>query len=101
MEIIQKFIYLPHNMGPEFRVPLQMELSFAPLSSVAEPSPYVIAVYRYFNRNMPFNECVYKFDGVRIVGPPNKSGEQDVALCEDCGENPVMNGCSVCAECGL
>jgi hypothetical protein len=25
----------------------------------------------------------------------------DGALCEDCGKNPVMNGCSVCAECGL
>lgn len=22
-------------------------------------------------------------------------------LCKDCGKNPVMNGCSVCAECGL
>lgn len=70
MEIIQKFIYLPQNMGPEFRVPLPMELSFAPLSDVAEPSPYVIAVYRYFN-HPPYNEYVYKLDGVRIVGLPN------------------------------
>ena len=27
--------------------------------------------------------------------------QADGALCEDCGKNPVMNGCSVCAECGL
>ena len=73
MEIIQKFIYLPHNMGLEFIVPLQMELSFAPLSSVAEPSPYVVAVYRYFNRHILYNEHVYKFDCVRIVGLPNNS----------------------------
>jgi len=25
----------------------------------------------------------------------------DVAMCEDCGKSPVMEGCSVCAECGL
>jgi len=25
----------------------------------------------------------------------------DVAMCEDCGKSPAMEGCSVCAECGL
>lgn len=25
----------------------------------------------------------------------------DVAMCEDCGNSPAMEGCSVCAECGL
>ena len=34
-----------------------------------------------------------------IVRPTKRAA--DGALCEDCGKNPVMNGCSVCAECGL
>ena len=25
----------------------------------------------------------------------------DVAICEDCKKNPALEGCSVCAECGL
>lgn len=25
----------------------------------------------------------------------------DVAICEDCGKSPAMEGCKVCAECGL
>lgn len=31
----------------------------------------------------------------------NKSLHTDVAMCEDCGKNPALEGCSVCAECGL
>lgn len=30
-----------------------------------------------------------------------QSVQSDGALCEDCGKNPVLEGCSVCAECGL
>ena len=31
----------------------------------------------------------------------NKVLHADVAICEDCKKNPALEGCSVCAECGL
>ena len=31
----------------------------------------------------------------------NKVLHTDVAICEDCKKNPALEGCSVCAECGL
>ena len=31
----------------------------------------------------------------------NKVLHAGVAICEDCKKNPALEGCSVCAECGL
>lgn len=30
-----------------------------------------------------------------------QSVQSDGALCADCGKSPAMEGCTVCAECGL
>lgn len=30
-----------------------------------------------------------------------QSVQADGALCADCGKSPAMEGCTVCAECGL
>ena len=52
------------------------------------------------------NESGAKMDFVQrvtwlIEHANQQSVQSDGALCEDCGKNPVLEGCSVCAECGL
>ena len=61
-----------------------------------------------------FNENVAEFDREGLsreviaqkafiagFNAAQQSFAPDVAMCEDCGKSPVMEGCSVCAECGL
>lgn len=38
---------------------------------------------------------------LRELEATQQSFAPDVAICEDCGKSPAMEGCSVCAECGL
>lgn len=37
----------------------------------------------------------------KLVVPANKVLHADMAICEECKKNPALDGCSVCAECGL
>lgn len=41
------------------------------------------------------------FGLVEIFNASQQNFAPDVAICEDCGKSPAMEGCSVCAECGL
>ncbi len=38
---------------------------------------------------------------VIVVVASQQSFAPDAAICEDCKKNPALEGCSVCAECGL
>ena len=55
-----------------------------------------MAIHRYIGEWVA-NMCV--------ISPRTIASQQsfapDVAICEDCGKSPAMEGCSVCAECGL
>lgn len=60
------------------------------------------AITRLIQRGYSRAEIEYAVDRIfRILSPANKVLHSDVAICEDCGKSPAMEGCSVCAECGL
>lgn len=42
-----------------------------------------------------------EFASSALENASQQSFAPDVAMCEDCGKSPAMEGCSVCAECGL
>ena len=48
------------------------------------------------NGNVPF---LWVQAGGRVAS--QQSFAPDVAICEDCKKNPALEGCTVCAECGL
>lgn len=38
---------------------------------------------------------------LKVIKAAQQSVQSDGALCADCGKSPAMEGCTVCAECGL
>ena len=61
---------------------------------------YAEQVVRWHTENTP-KEVIAKECFVFGVQAAQQSFAPDVAMCEDCGKSPAMEGCKVCAECGL
>lgn len=59
----------------------------------------------HMNKPVTCTKCEKEFTIHVELRPVGEAVEQkfapDVAMCEDCGKSPAMEGCSVCAECGL
>ena len=74
----------------------------------------VVMLLSDFTKNRYWKEYVESLDGLpddgvfglldyvsRKLEAAQQSVQADGALCADCGKSPAMEGCTVCAECGL